>query len=198
MQDNIIPHDHKVIRQDREQLLGQQGQLIWFTGLSGSGKSTLAGMLEEHLHSQGRATYLLDGDNLRTGLNNNLGFSAEDRTENIRRIGEVAKLFVDAGLIVIAAFVSPFEADRQQIKSLIPEGRFKLVYVKCSVEECERRDVKGLYAKARLGEISDFTGISSPYEEPENAGIVLDSEIKSLQKCFQDLTSKLALVQTIA
>lgn len=176
MQDNIIPHDHKINREQREELLGQKGQLVWFTGLSGSGKSTLAGLLEEQLHRQGKATYLLDGDNIRVGLNKNLGFSAEDRAENIRRIGEVAKLFVDAGLIVIAAFVSPFEKDRDLVKSLIPEGHFKLVYVKCSIEECERRDVKGLYAKARRGEIKDFTGISSPYEEPSDPDIKVDTE----------------------
>lgn len=184
---NVVPHKHKISRLQREQLLKQKGRVIWFTGLSGSGKSTLAGMLEEFLYQQGKATYLLDGDNIRTGLNNNLGFSAADRAENIRRIGEVAKLFVDAGIIVIAAFVSPFEQDREFVKKLIPKGRFTLVYVKCSVKECERRDVKGLYEKARRGEIKDFTGISSPYEEPKTPDILLNSEQHSLQQSFAQL-----------
>jgi adenylylsulfate kinase len=163
---NITRHAGAVTRQDRNRLLGQRGCLVWLTGLSGSGKSTVAFELERLLMERGRAAYVLDGDNIRHGLNRNLGFSADDRVENIRRITEVAALFVDAGLITITAFISPFRADRDQARARLADGAFFEVWVSTSLEVCEQRDPKGLYKKARAGEISDFTGIDSPYEAP--------------------------------
>jgi adenylylsulfate kinase len=172
---NITWHDSAVTQADREQQLGQQGVVLWFTGLSGSGKSTVSVALEQALHERGHLAYRLDGDNIRHGLNQDLGFSDADRTENIRRIGEVAKLFTDAGLIVMTAFISPFRADRDAVRALLPEGRFLEVYVRCDLDTCEQRDPKGLYKKARAGEIKDFTGIDSPYEEPLDPEIVVDT-----------------------
>ena len=164
--ENVVWHPHPVTVAQREQLHGHRGVVLWFTGLSGSGKSTVAGALEEALHQQGVSTYLLDGDNVRHGLCGDLGFSAADRTENIRRIGEVAKLMMDAGVITLAAFISPFRADRERVRHMVAPGEFIEVYCHCPVEVCESRDVKGLYQRARAGEVKEFTGISSPYEPP--------------------------------
>ena len=172
---NVHWHDGEVTREQRNQLLGQKGATIWFTGLSGSGKSTVAVALEKVLQQQGRLAYRLDGDNVRLGINKNLGFSAEDRAENIRRIGEIAKLFVDAGVIVLSSFVSPYRADRDVVRALHAAGGmdFIEVYVDVPLEEAEKRDPKGLYKKARAGEIKNFTGISDPYEAPEAPELVL-------------------------
>jgi len=173
---NITWHGGTVTREDRERLLGQKGVTVWLTGLSAAGKSTIAVILERMLLERGRHAYRLDGDNVRHGLNRNLGFSAEDRAENIRRIGEVAKLFTDAGVIVIASFISPYRRDRDAVRANLSPGEFVEVYVKVSVEAAERRDPKGLYKKARAGEIKGFTGIDDPYEAPENPEIVIDTE----------------------
>jgi len=189
---NIIPHLHKVSKKDRQENNGHSSKVIWFTGLSGSGKSTVAGKLEEDLFKKGWHTYLLDGDNVRMGLNKGLGFSLEDRTENIRRIGEVSKLFVDAGVVVLSAFVSPLREDRDFVRSLFPKGEFVEVFVDCPLEICEQRDVKGLYAKARKGEIQDFTGISSPFEEPLQPEVVLHTAKKSLSASVEQLIKYLA------
>lgn len=172
---NIVWQPTQVTREDREQVLQQRGRVVWFTGLSGSGKSTVAVEVERRLMAAGRATYLLDGDNLRFGLNHDLNFSACDRRENIRRIAEVAKLFADAGIIVLAAFISPYREDREALRRSIGEGRFIEVSVNTPLTVCEERDTKGLYAKARAGEITDFTGVSAPYEEPENPELAIDT-----------------------
>ncbi len=171
---NITWHQGDIKREDRERANGHQGAVIWFTGLSASGKSTLAHALENALFERGCKTYVLDGDNIRHGLNKDLGFSPQDREENIRRIGEVAKLFADAGLIVLTAFISPYRSDREKARKLNPKN-FIEVYVKCDIDTCEQRDPKGLYKKAKAGEIPEFTGISAPYEEPENPEIVIDT-----------------------
>ena len=168
---HIIPHDHKINRTDRERLNQHPGLVVWFIGLSGSGKSTLASLLEQKLYEHGMRSYILDGDNIRSGLNSDLDFSDASRKENIRRIAHVAGLMVDAGLITVTAFISPFAAERQMVKELVGEERYVEVYVNCPVEECEKRDVKGLYAKARRGEISNFTGINSPFEEPQHPAV---------------------------
>lgn len=173
---NIIWHEGHVSRQDRERLLRQRGVTIWMTGLSGSGKSTIAALVEAKLIARGALAYRLDGDNVRHGLNRNLGFSAEDRKENIRRIGEVARLFTDAGVIVLASFISPYRADREAVRGKMREGDFIEIYVKASLETAEKRDPKGLYKKARAGEIRGFTGIDDPYEAPEKAELVLDTQ----------------------
>ena len=181
MAENIYPIFEKMLqRKDREALLKQKGIMIWFTGLSGSGKSTLAIALEGELYKQGILCRILDGDNIRSGINNNLGFSEADRTENIRRIAEVSKLFVDCGIVTIAAFISPTHAIRRMASEIIGEDDFLEVYVSTPIEECERRDVKGLYAKARRGEIKEFTGISSPFEVPEHPFISIDTSRQSL------------------
>ena len=181
MAENIYPIFEKMLqRKDREALLKQKGIMIWFTGLSGSGKSTLAIALEGELYKQGILCRILDGDNIRSGINNNLGFSEADRTENIRRIAEVSKLFVDCGIVTIAAFISPTHAIRRMASEIIGEYDFLEVYVSTPIEECERRDVKGLYAKARRGEIKEFTGISSPFEAPEHPFISIDTSRQSL------------------
>jgi adenylylsulfate kinase len=188
-----------VTRADRSRLLGHQSLVLWFTGLSGSGKSTLAAALEARLHREfGALTYLLDGDVVRTGLNRDLDFSPAGRTENIRRIGEVSRLFYDAGLIVLTTFISPFRADRAAVRSLIPPGGFVEAYVRCPLEVCEARDVKGLYRRARAGQISEFTGISSPYEPPKSPEIVLDTVSQSLDTCVQQLLDYLIEHQTIS
>lgn len=179
---NIVWHPTTVTKEDRQKRAGHKSCVIWFTGLSGAGKSTLANAVEHELHQRRLASYVLDGDNIRHGLNRGLGFSAEDRKENIRRIGEVAKLFVDAGVITLTAFISPYLEDRALARSLVAEGEFIEVYVKCSLEECERRDVKGLYVKARKGEIGQFTGISSPYEEPIAPELVIESGTLSVEQ----------------
>ena len=184
---NITWHGGAVTRNDRQRLLGQRGVTVWMTGLSGSGKSTIAVLLEQMLIARGRLAYRLDGDNVRHGLNKNLGFSAEDRAENIRRIGEVAKLFTDAGVITIVSFISPYRRDRDAVRALMAGGDFVEVYVKASVEAAERRDPKGLYKKARAGEIKGFTGIDDPYEEPTNAEVVLETEKQSAEESVEQL-----------
>jgi len=173
---NVTPHDGLVARDDRQRLLNQKGVTLWMTGLSASGKSTIACLVEKMLLDKGKLAYRLDGDNLRLGLNKNLGFSAEDRAENIRRVGQVAKLFTEAGLIVIASFISPYRRDREQVRAEMDKGDFVEVYVNVSLAAAEKRDPKGLYKKARAGKISGFTGIDDPYEPPQSAEIVLDTE----------------------
>ena len=172
---NITWHGANVTKEEREQAVGQQGCVIWLTGLSGSGKSTVAMRAEQLLLERGVFAYVLDGDNVRHGLNKDLGFSPEDRTENIRRIGEVAALFTDAGVINVTAFISPYREDRDQARACAKEGTFLEVYVECDLDECERRDPKGLYKKARAGEIPEFTGISAPYEAPDKAELVVNT-----------------------
>jgi len=188
---NITWHAGHVTRQDRERLLGQRGATIWLTGLSGSGKSTIAVATERELLARGRVAYVLDGDNVRHGLNRNLGFSPADRTENIRRIAEVAKLFTDAGVIVLTSFISPYRADRDAARALFAAGDFFEVHVAASVETCEGRDVKGLYQKARRGEIPEFTGISAPYEAPERPELVLDTNRQTLEESVGQLLGHL-------
>lgn len=184
---NIIPHKHTITSERRQGLLQQKPILLWFTGLSGSGKSTLANALEEKLFGQGFKTYLLDGDNIRSGLNQDLDFTDTGRKENIRRIGEVARLFLDAGLIVLSAFISPFKSERELVKQLAGAENFVEVYVECDLEACEKRDVKGLYKKARKGEIKKFTGIDSPYEVPENPSIIINTTSQTLEECVDQL-----------
>ncbi len=179
---NITWHGGQIKQEHREKLLGQKGVNVWFTGLSGSGKSTVAREVEQRLFKMGRLVYVLDGDNIRHGLNKNLGFSPEDREENIRRIGEVAHLFTDAGVITLTAFISPYKNDRDNVRALMNEGEFVEVFVDCALDECEKRDPKGLFKKARAGEIKEFTGISAPYEAPENPEIKLDTKQQSLKE----------------
>ena len=179
---NILRAEGLVGAADRVALLGHGGRTVWFTGLSGSGKSTLAFAIEEALVARGVAAYVLDGDNVRFGLNRDLGFSAEDRTENVRRIGEVCRLFQDAGLVVLSAFISPYRADRDAVRALHPEGSFVEVFVDAPLDICEARDVKGLYARARTGEIPEFSGISAPYEAPEAPDITVDAT-RPLNEC---------------
>ena len=188
---NIVWHEHKVTREDREKLLKQKGIVIWFTGLSGSGKSTIANEVAYKLHQMGKLTYVLDGDNIRHGLNKNLGFSPEDRNENIRRISEVANLFVDAGLITLTAFISPYKKYRNFCRELVGNDRFIEVYTKAPLETCEKRDPKGLYKKAREGIIKDFTGISAPYEEPENPELIIDTDKYSIEESAELVLKKL-------
>lgn len=173
---NIVPHEHQINREDRSRQKQHKSVVIWFTGLSGSGKSTIADKVEQLLFDLKIHTYLLDGDNVRMGLNQGLGFSDEDRHENLRRIAEVAKLFVEAGIVVLSAFVSPLEKDREMVRSIVGEQNFVEVFINTSLEECERRDVKGLYKKARAGEIKDFTGINAPYEEPNDPDLIIKTE----------------------
>ncbi len=178
----LVVYNGKIRKEDRQKQKGHKSAILWFTGLSGSGKSTLAHTVEEKLYNMGVHTYVLDGDNIRKGLNKDLGFSPEDRKENIRRIGEVAKLFVDAGLIVLTAFISPYRKDREFVRGLVEKGEFIEIYVKCPLNVCESRDVKGLYKKARQGLIKEFTGIDAPYEEPENPEIVVETDKESIQE----------------
>lgn len=186
MPEHIHPiFDQILQRQDKEQLLGQKAVVIWLTGLSGSGKSTIAKLVERELHTQGRMSMLLDGDNVRSGLNNNLGFSEEDRTENIRRIAETAKLFLNCGIITICSFVSPTRAIRAMARDIIGEADFKEVYVNASLEVCEDRDVKGLYKKARAGEIKNFTGIDAPFEAPLEPALELNTSSSDAEACAQ-------------
>jgi adenylylsulfate kinase len=188
---NIVWHPGNVTRSDRENITGHKACTMWFTGLSGSGKSTIAVALEKALWDRGVRSYILDGDNVRHGLNADLGFSPDDRTENIRRIGEVAKLFTDAGVVNLTAFISPYRSDRDRVRGIMQPGDFVEVYVDCPIEECERRDVKGLYKKARAGQIPEFTGISAPYEAPEKPELVLRtgelSEEQSVAVCLRYL-----------
>jgi adenylylsulfate kinase len=179
---NITWHQHTLSREDRETLLKQKGVLIWFTGLSASGKSTVANEVTYQLHQMGKLTYVLDGDNIRHGLNKNLGFSPEDREENIRRISEVGNLFADAGLITTTAFISPYRKDRDFARQLLGDGRFIEIFVKASVQTCEKRDPKGLYQKAKNGEIKEFTGVSAPYEQPLSPEIVLDADTMTIEE----------------
>jgi|BioPla2DNA2_1021312.scaffolds.fasta_scaffold00600_6 adenylyl-sulfate kinase len=193
---NITYHSGKVTEQDRFKVLGQKGVVVWLTGLSGSGKSTIAVEVEKILNSIGKAVYRLDGDNIRFGLNSDLGFTEEDRMENIRRISEVCALFQDAGLIVIASFISPMAKMRHMAREK-SKGKFIEVYVKTNVETCIKRDPKGLYKKALVGEIKEFTGISAPYEEPENPDITLDTESSTLNECVEQLVKKILTVTTL-
>lgn len=173
---NTVWHNATVTRERREKLNGHKSAILWFTGLSGSGKSTVAHSVEEALHQLGSKTFVFDGDNVRHGLCNDLSFTDSDRKENLRRIGEMVKLFLDAGTISLTAFISPFKEDREKIRSMVPEGDFIEIYCRCSISKCEERDVKGLYKKARAGEIPHFTGISSPYEEPEDPEVIVDTD----------------------
>ena len=191
MKENIIKHNYSVSIQDRRKKNDQNSFLIWFTGLSGSGKSTIANALEFKLHQAGFKTYALDGDNIRKGINNDLTFSPKDRTENIRRIAEVANLMVDAGLIVLGAFVSPYKKDRKNIKDIVGNDNFVEIFVNTSLEECEKRDVKGLYEKARKGEIKDFTGINAPYEAPENPDVEVVTDELSVQESVELIYNKI-------
>jgi adenylylsulfate kinase len=191
MAKNIHPHEGVVKREHRERLLGQRGVTLWFTGLSGAGKSTLAVAVEEALHQLGNLTYILDGDNIRSGINNNLGFSPEDRKENIRRIAEIAKLFREAGVITLTAFISPYREDRQLARDLAGSDDFIEVFVDASLDACESRDPKGLYKKARAGQIPEFTGISAPYEEPESPEIHVRTDQQSLEACVQQVLTYL-------
>ena len=187
-ENNIYPiFDRMLSRQDKEELLKQHSVMIWFTGLSGSGKSTIAIALERELHKRGLLCRILDGDNIRSGINNNLGFTEADRIENIRRIAEVSKLFVDTGIITIAAFISPSNDIREMAADIIGKDDFLEVYVSTPIEECERRDVKGLYAKARRGEIKNFTGISAPFEAPAHPALTLDTSALSLEESVNKL-----------
>lgn len=189
--DHIIPHNHTVKLEDRIRKNGYRPKLLWFTGLSGSGKSTLASALEAYFFGKGINTYILDGDNIRSGLNNDLDFSDSGRKENIRRISEVAKLFVDSGTLVLTAFISPFEEDRKQARELVGSENFIEIHVDCPIEVCEERDVKGLYRKVRAGEIKNFTGINSPFEEPKNPDIKVNTAEESLENCLNQLLEKI-------
>lgn len=191
MSQHIIWHETTISKQERQEKKGHKSAILWFTGLSGSGKSTLANALEKRLNDRAIHSYILDGDNIRHGLNKGLGFSDEDRVENIRRIGEVAKLFVDAGLIVCTAFISPFRADRERVRQLVEQEEFIEIYVKCSLDTCEKRDPKGLYKKARAGEIPDFTGISSPYEEPDSPELVIETDVVSIEDAVDEMIAYL-------
>lgn len=184
---NLVWHQHRIAKTDREQLTRQKPCVLWFTGLSGSGKSSIAGCVEEMLYQNGNFTYLLDGDNIRHGLNKDLGFDEASRVENIRRIGEVAKLFTQSGLIVLTAFISPFEKERVLVKELLEEGEFIEIFVDTSLELCEEHDPKGLYKKARQGEIENFTGIDSPYEKPQNPDIHIQSDLLSIEEACEKI-----------
>jgi adenylylsulfate kinase len=187
----IIPHKGIIKKKDRKIINGHKSAILWFTGFSCAGKSTLAYKVEEKLFERGLRAYVLDGDNVRTRLNRDLGFSVEDRKENIRRIGEVAKLFVDAGLIVMAAFISPYEKDRESVRSIVEDDEFVEIYVKCSLDVCERRDIKGFYKKARAGIIKNFTGIDDPYEEPEHPEIVVETDKMTVEKSVEKIMNYL-------
>lgn len=189
--DNLTWHHGEIARPDREQRYGQKGVTLWFTGLSGSGKSTLSHRVERLLLEAGHKVYVLDGDNVRHGLNGDLGFVAEDRKENIRRVGEVARLFTDAGIIVITAFISPYKEDRERARSLFAEGDFLEVHVAADLATCEARDPKGLYAKARSGDIPNFTGISAPYEAPEAPELRIDTGAADVQQCAEEVLGHL-------
>ena len=197
MNKHIIPHNYLVGREARRRVNGHNSFLVFFTGLSGSGKSTICNALEQKLHEEGVRTYVLDGDNIRKGINRNLGFSPEDRTENIRRIGEIANLFVDAGLVTLAAFVAPYEKDRKDIRTLVGEDNYVEVFVNTPLEVCEARDVKGLYAKARKGEIPNMTGISAPYETPLDPAIEIPhgtSVSEAVERIYNAIQNKIKLI----
>ena len=187
MSKNIKPHNYQITRENRTTSNKHQSFLIWFTGLSGSGKSTIANLVEKKLFEIGIKTYVLDGDNIRKGINSDLSFTPEHRTENIRRIAEIANLMIDAGLVVLAAFVSPYKKDRENIRTIVKDINFVEVYINTSIEECERRDVKGLYKKARAGEIKNMTGISAPYEAPEQPDIEIRTEFESIEDSVKSI-----------
>ena len=189
MSTNIVWHEASIVKQDRHAKNGHKSFILWFTGLSASGKSSVANAFARYLFDENKQVTVLDGDNVRHGLNKDLGFDEESRKENIRRIGEVSKLFVESGQIVTTAFISPYQADRDTVRALVEDGEFLEVYVECSIEECERRDPKGLYKKARNGEIPNFTGISAPYEAPVNPEIVLNTEQASVEECVVQLAA---------
>jgi len=191
---HIIPHNHAIKKQDRNQLNKHQSFVVWFVGLSGSGKSTVANAVEQQLHARGVRTYILDGDNIRSGLNKDLDFSEEGRIENLRRIGEVAHLFVESGTVVLTAFITPFKEERARIKEIIGAENLVEVFVDCPIEVCEQRDVKGLYAKARAGEIKNFTGISSPFEHPENPDVTVNTDKEQLEESVLNQIDKLGHV----
>ena len=188
---NIVWHHATVTRARREAQNGHRGAIVWFTGLSGSGKSTLAHAVEETLHQQGCRTFVLDGDNVRHGLCGDLGFSGKDRMENIRRIGEIAKLFMEAGVIVLTAFISPYRADRERVRGMVEHGDFIEIYCDAPIEICEARDVKGMYKKARAGQIAEFTGISSPYEAPENPELSVNTGKGELDDCVRQVIGEM-------
>lgn len=192
MSSNIVWHETSISKSDRRNRNNHHSFILWFTGLSASGKSSIANSLAKELFDRGNQIFVLDGDNVRHGLNKDLGFDEQSRKENIRRIGEVSKLFVESGQIVLTAFISPYKEDRKLVRDFVEVDEFIEVYVKCSIEECERRDPKGLYKKARNDEIKNFTGISAPYEAPENPEIVVDSEKYSIEECTQQLIEFLA------
>lgn len=188
---NVVWHNATVTRDRRHELNAHRSAVLWFTGLSGSGKSTLAHAVEDTLYKRQCRTFVLDGDNVRHGLCSDLGFSLEDRKENIRRVGEVSKLFTEAGLLVLTAFISPMREDRERVRNILPHGDFIEIYCAASLEVCEGRDVKGLYKKARAGQIPEFTGVSSPYEEPVNPELVVNTGTSSLEECAQQVISAL-------
>lgn len=195
---NVTWYDRRLTKDDHRQRNGHHSMVLWFTGLSGSGKSTLAHRVEEMLFQQGCYTYILDGDNVRHGLNGDLGFSEHDRNENIRRIGEVAKLFVDAGVIILAAFISPYRDDRNRVRALFEASEFVEIHVRCDLATCEERDPKGLYRKARAGELPDFTGIDSPYEAPENPELVIDTGLLNIGDSVDNILRYLAQRQVVS
>lgn len=199
MAENIYPiYDRMMTREDKEGLLEQRGVMVWFTGLSGSGKSTVALGVERELHARGIMCRILDGDNIRAGINSNLGFSAEDRMENIRRIAEIGKLFVQTGIVTLACFVSPTEDVRVLARDIIGEADFKEVFVSTPIEECERRDVKGLYARARRGEVKNFTGISAPFEAPKNPAISVDTSVLTLEESVNRVVELIMSTQKLS
>ncbi|SOC13129.1 adenylylsulfate kinase [Ureibacillus xyleni] len=189
MSTNIVWHEASIAKAERREKNNHHSFVLWFTGLSASGKSSIANAVARKLFEDGNQSFVLDGDNIRHGLNKNLGFDEESRKENIRRIGEVSKLFVESGQIVLTAFISPYKEDRNVVRALVEDGEFIEIFVQCSIEECERRDPKGLYTKARNGEIPNFTGISAPYEAPDNPELVVDSEKFSVEECTDQIIS---------
>ena len=195
---NVVWHHATVTRARREQQNNHRGAILWFTGLSGAGKSTLAHAVEEELHQMGCRTFVLDGDNVRHGLCGDLGFSNEDRIENIRRVGEVAKLFMEAGIIVLTAFISPFRSDRERVRGMVEHGDFMEIYCDSPLEVCETRDVKGLYKKARAGQIAEFTGITSPYEQPENPELAVNTGAAELSDCVAQVLEEMEHRGTIS
>ena len=190
---NVTWHKATITRSRRESQNGHKSFILWFTGLSGAGKSTLAHCIEEELHKMGHKTFVFDGDNVRHGLSKDLGFSKSDRKENIRRIGEMCKLFIEAGVIALTAFISPFKEDRNMVRQVVQDGDFIEIYCDCSIDICEERDVKGIYAKARRGEISNFTGISSPYEVPDNPEVIVNTGYSSLEECVNKVIEYLKI-----
>ncbi|MDQ0232505.1 adenylyl-sulfate kinase [Metabacillus malikii] len=183
--ENLYNHHFHISKRSRQELHGHNSFVLWFTGLSGSGKSTIANLVEKKLHVSGHSTYILDGDNIRKGINNNLDFTEEDRKENVRRVAEISKLFVDAGIIVLTSVISPFQADRESARKKVENNEFIEIYIKCPIEECEKRDPKGLYKKARSGLINGFTGINSPYEEPLNPELTINSMKRTPEECAE-------------